>query len=174
MYRDFVDVWLPAHPDLGHLVGDADADTVTTRRAKTFDEALKFFGKRSEYEELLVKLKAKQAEDAFWSVVRKRLPVSGRYLGDAMRGLKRWVDFVDLEGGMAVDDSGQVRASRKVPRVNGALPATGRAQPVWTRESGLSRLELLEWVDENWGECRALEARVPVLGDKNAIPTYGG
>ena len=114
------------------------------------------FNKRPDYNQLVDKLKAKQDEEIFWSEVRKRVPLTGERLGCAMRGLKTRVGF-DLAEVWLVGKHSQIRGLKRPPTIHNKAVKKGNKQPVWTQESGLSRRELLQWVDEHWEECKKLE-----------------
>lgn len=82
---------------------------------------------------------AKETEEALWKQIRQLLPVEGNSLGDALKGLKRWVDFAD---------------GRPYITTSPLLEHT----PVWTvLVPPKSIPEILEWVAHNWEEAKALE-----------------
>ncbi|KAL6706321.1 hypothetical protein ACN47E_005611 [Coniothyrium glycines] len=132
MYRRFVEEYMPTH-------GDMDTSKVIWSREEALQEALRVFGKQAEYDAMMAEHVQKEAEEALWKEIRDVLPVQGNSLGLALKGLRRWVVF--LEG---------------VPHV--AAEADLDSTPTWCVASlGMSRQELLQWVRQHWEEAKALE-----------------
>ncbi|KAH9882429.1 hypothetical protein J1614_000665 [Plenodomus biglobosus] len=129
MYRRFVEEYMPAHPDRG------TARAIT--RQEVLQEALQFFNKHAEYEEMMNGHRLKEAEDDVWKEIRERLPVEGNSLGTALKGLRRWVVFQD----------GKPRIATQMQEYT-----------AWTSfMAAESKDAVLDWVIENWKEAKALE-----------------
>jgi hypothetical protein len=130
MYRRFVEEYMPAHSEVGQ-------DKDWTRKG-VLDEALDMFGKHEQYQAMLAEHNTKEEEEALWGRIRELLPVEGNSLGEALKGLKRWVDFAQGR-----------------PYVT-AQPV--EHSPVWTViVPPESIAEVLDWVKHNWQEVKALE-----------------
>ncbi|KAL9091040.1 MAG: hypothetical protein Q9159_001666 [Coniocarpon cinnabarinum] len=163
MYRGFVEEWLPSqqsHPDIStshdreHFT---DREALFRRRTAALHDALSFFEKRDEYDRLVTNLNEIQEEATFWTEVRQRIPLTAERLGCAMRGLKSWVGFNIAEMILVKQDGGTSRTLRRPPMILSRPVKKGSKQPTWTKETGLSRGDLLLWVDSNWQTCKKLE-----------------
>ncbi|KAI8933207.1 hypothetical protein NX059_009842 [Plenodomus lindquistii] len=129
MYRRFVEEYMPAHSEKG--TGNAK-----TRR-QVLEEALLFFNKHAEYEEMMRVHRLKEAEDVMWKDIRERLPVEGNSLSAALKGLRRWVSFQD----------GKPHVATELQEYTGWIP-------LMTADA---RDAVLDWVADNWKEAKALE-----------------
>ncbi|CBY01665.1 hypothetical protein LEMA_P004520.1 [Plenodomus lingam JN3] len=129
MYRRFVQEYMPAHPDRGNR------NAIT--RDEVLQEALHFFNKHAEYEEMIRGHRLREAEEDLWKGIRERLPVEGNSLSTALKSLRRWVVFKDGKPGMAT----QVQE-----------------YTTWISFMAAdSKDAVLDWVLENWKEAKALE-----------------
>ncbi|KAF2852022.1 hypothetical protein T440DRAFT_49866 [Plenodomus tracheiphilus IPT5] len=129
MYRRFVEEYMPAHPHRG--------TTTTITRQEVLQEALQFFDKHAEYEEMMRGHRLKEAEEDLWKDIRERLPVEGNSLGMALKSLRRWVAFQD----------GKPCIASEVQEYTAwiSLMVTG------------SKNAVLDWILENWKQAKALE-----------------
>lgn len=99
-YRAFVEDWLPGHPDAG-----ARAGSEPLRREVVMEEALEAFGKREEFEGRMRWFLEERREVTFWESVKRVLPLEdGKKSNLVLRGLRRWVGFVEDEGEEVVGD----------------------------------------------------------------------
>lgn len=130
MYRRFVEEYMST-------LSDAEESESWSRR-EVLEEALKTFGKRGQYNKIMEEHNQKEAEDALWRSIRDLLPVEGRSLGTAVKGLRHWVDFKDGN-----------------PCITARPLAT---TPVWTAEVPPGRIQhVLDWVAVNWQEVKSRE-----------------
>ena len=176
MYRHFIEDWLPSNPEAGKKRELQGVDDLHELRSWVLEEALNNFGKQLEYDEMVDRLKAREKEDTFWVEVRRRLPLQGDSLGVTMRGLRRWVhfDYEEVEWMTEVDPATRERTEVEVvlhpPTIREQPVMNKESQPMWTKNSGLCREELLYWVDDNWEQIKSLE-REREKTDKGAKKT---
>ena len=123
MYRDFVDEWLQARPDIGKA-----KEWSTVLRNDVLEEALDAYERRKEYEERL----------EAWKVERKELTAKQvgnevrRAMGRDARESKQELDFCDgawigvLEAAARHDTSTKNKAMTETPEEDQAVPSTKR------------------------------------------------
>ncbi|KAF1941171.1 hypothetical protein EJ02DRAFT_455359 [Clathrospora elynae] len=131
MYQRFVKEYMLEHPEKG--------DTNTWTRQQVLQEALTVFDKQMEYDSMMEGHRVKEAEEKLWKDIRAAVPVQSNSLALIMKGLRRWVDFEEEH-----------------PRIT---PEPNLGEPlIWSNfVSADNRDGVLEWVEENWEEVKALE-----------------
>ena len=136
MYRDFVEEWVPFHPDAG-------LQQRPGTRQQILQEALVRFGKVAEYDKIMEAQTLAEAEAALWSRIAALLPFAGNAKNLTMRALKRWTCFID---GKPV-----IRAVPVVAYEN---------LPLWVSLFPAAEIDnILEWVSSHWGMVKSLEKR---------------
>ncbi len=126
-------------------------------RETVLKEALEWFGKQEEYDEMIERHRRKEAEEKLWGQIRAVVPCEGNSLAVAMKGLRRWVEF---------SDDGKPRIAKE-PNLGDPLR--------WSEFVDESnREEVLSWVKENWAEAKGLEKarakRAKEMGGRDASP----
>ncbi|KAF1830805.1 hypothetical protein BDW02DRAFT_572639 [Decorospora gaudefroyi] len=131
MYQRFVEAYMPAHPERG-------ASNSWTRD-QVLQEAIDVFDKQAEYDTMMEVHYLKSAEEELWKDIRAAVPVQSNSLALILKGLRRWVSFED----------GQ-------PLIT---PEPNLGEPlVWSKFiSANNRNAVLQWVQANWEEVKALE-----------------
>jgi hypothetical protein len=89
MYARFVEEYMPAHANKNA--------SVNWTRQQVLAEALEMFNKQSEYDMMIKGHNFKEAEETLWQEIREVVPAQGNSLIVAMKGLRRWVKFLDGE-----------------------------------------------------------------------------
>ena len=134
MYRRFVEEYVPAHVETG-------AARVWTRQ-EVLHEALQSFNKHTEYDAMMADHRTKESEEALWKDIREVLPVEGNSLSNALKALRRWVNFQDGK-----------------PYITSNPLEEAVVWKILMAET--TRDNVLRWVEDNWKEAKALEkARV--------------
>ncbi|KAL9037855.1 MAG: hypothetical protein Q9180_003487 [Flavoplaca navasiana] len=126
--ENFMTEWLPRRPSIGFVEEDRQS-----HRERLVKEAVESFGKRTEYEQMVVKHKHKLMKDAMWRKIVKVLPLEGKELGEAIKALKallRW------------EDGGPVWCVEGIPDTR--VPAL---------EDDIVDSVVLPWVTEHWREA---------------------
>lgn len=132
MYARFIERFMPAYPDNG--------TTPVWTRQSVLEEALKYFEKKYEYQTMIAQHQLLEKDKALWKRIKESLPLEGnKDLGLTLKGLKKWVDFVNGQPCIAV------------------FPVI-EYPPVWAR-AVKDEDKLLHWVSEHWEQVRDLEKR---------------
>lgn len=90
MTENFITDWLPRRPNIGVVEEDRQS-----QRERLIKEAVETFGKRTEYQQMVVKHKQRLMKDEMWRKIVKVLPLEGKDLGETIKALKalmRWED----------------------------------------------------------------------------------
>ncbi|KAL8838511.1 MAG: hypothetical protein Q9176_005063 [Flavoplaca citrina] len=90
MIENFIMEWLPKHLSIGVVEEDRQS-----QRERLIKEAVETFGKRTEYQQMVVNHKQRLMKDEMWRKIVKVLPLEGKDLGEAIKALKallRWED----------------------------------------------------------------------------------
>jgi hypothetical protein len=131
MYARFVEEYMPAHADKNA--------SVTWTRQQVLEEAIEMFGKQAEYNVMIEEHNFKEAEEGLWQEIRNVVPVEGNSLTVAMKGLRRWVKFLNGEPHIADEPDLEDK-------------------PMWTKLMALgSKESLLSWVKDHWQEAKVAE-----------------
>jgi hypothetical protein len=131
MYARFIEAYMPAHADKNV--------SINWTRQQVLEEALDMFNKQAEYNIMIEEHKFKEAEEDLWQEIRDVVPAQGNSLTVAMKGLRRWVSFVNGEPHIAVE-----------PDLDD--------KPAWTRLMAPgSKESLLNWVKAHWMEAKVAE-----------------
>jgi hypothetical protein len=133
MYRRFVENYMPDHPEAGK--------GKNWTRKHVLEEALNTFDRQEQYEAMMTEHSMKEAEEALWKQIRERLPLEGSSLGEALKGLRRWVRFTD---------------GRPEITTEPMLETTLVWRTIVTPESIPT---LLDWVEQNWKEAKDREKK---------------
>lgn len=150
MYMRFVEGWLPAHPNVGAEVSDD-----LRNKLVVVNQAVDFFGKRSEYNERIATFEAADAEARLWEKIKARITGNKDSVNATIRGLRRWVSMDPNEKNPEL--AMQILTE---PRMD------AEKQPKWSSGCMIEE-ELLEWVDKHWEPCKKLE-RERVKGQAEA------
>ncbi|KAF2437152.1 hypothetical protein EJ08DRAFT_623681 [Tothia fuscella] len=133
MFTNCMNEWIPSHPEVWE-------NRKVWTKEEVLAEAVRFFGIGKEYETMITAHRNKVAEEELIKGIQNAIPEDGQKLGEAMRGLKRFVKWDD--GKLALcDDMGDVSD-----------------KPRWSAEIKEEQREgVLKWVNENWEELRRRE-----------------
>lgn len=134
MFRRFLEEWVPANPDAG-------LNKPVWTREQVMEEALKTFGKREEYRAMVEEKIAKDKEDALWAKIKALLPLENEQLGEAMRGLRRFLRVEDGQPVVCTSWDNEI-ADR---------------QPLLPGLNEESEKRLLEWIRGHWEELKKME-----------------
>ncbi|KAF2703020.1 hypothetical protein K504DRAFT_486017 [Pleomassaria siparia CBS 279.74] len=136
MYRKFVEEYMPSHSDVG------TSDRQWTR-SEILVSGLETFGKQDEYDKMMREHKTQEADAQLWKQVKESLPLEGEALNLVVRGLKRWVQFIE----------GQ-------PHISDDANLDTESQPIWIEaidaDSG-HQDALLLWIRDHWAKVKTLE-----------------
>ncbi|PVI00946.1 hypothetical protein DM02DRAFT_614008 [Periconia macrospinosa] len=140
MYRRFMTEFIPTHPSVG-LHSEEGSSSPPWTRDQVLEEALTTFSAHAEYQRMMTEHNTKEAEETFWKRVKDVIPAEGSSLAVGVKGLRRWVGFVDGK-----------------PYIRSSCV---KETPIWTEEiRGEGREEeVLRWVGENWQTVKALEKK---------------
>ncbi|KAL8645611.1 MAG: hypothetical protein Q9226_007220 [Calogaya cf. arnoldii] len=130
MYMNFVNEWLPRHPEVGVVEEDREE-----QRKRLTEEALDRFGKRGEYKQMVEDHKERLMKDGKWREFVKALPLEGKELGEAVKALKAvlgWEDGAPVLCGESME-------GERVPAL----------------EDEIVESVVLPWVLEHWREAVA-------------------
>lgn len=130
MYNRFVEEYMLSDPETGKQ------DRLWTRE-EVLEEALHMYAKHDEYQAMIKEHTLREKDNAIWQRVRDILPLEGKSLGTALKGLKRWVNFKE----------GQ-------PFITSEAMITD--QPLWALAVS-DEDRVLAWVSQNWAEVKSLE-----------------
>jgi hypothetical protein len=131
MYARFVEEYMPAHTDKN--------TSSNWSRQHVLEEAIETFDKQAEYKLMIDEHKFKGAEEKLWQELREIVPAQGNSLTVAMKGLRRWVKFLD-----------------GVPHIAAEPDLDDR--PAWTMLMAPgSKESLLGWVKDHWEEAKVAE-----------------
>ena len=141
MYRDFIDVWVPAHPRAG-------SKHRLWAREDILEDAIQTFNKSTEYDAIMKTQQLAQAEKELWSRIAAIIPFTGDAMSLVMRALKRWTDFSDAK-----------------PFIRAFPIVEYQSLPLWVSCFPAEEKEcVLEWVQSHWERVRSLEKRRISLG----------
>ncbi|CAA9963096.1 hypothetical protein PTMSG1_06464 [Pyrenophora teres f. maculata] len=133
MYQRFVEKYVPAHTEKG-------ATNIWTRQ-EVLQDALISFNKQTEYDAMIEEHNLKTREEELWKEIKVAVPVPINKLDPVMKGLRRWVEFVDGQPCIA-----------SVPNLKEPL--------VWSKcVSEKNKDAVLEWVKQNWEQVKSLEKK---------------
>jgi hypothetical protein len=131
MYSRFVEEYMPAHTDKN--------GSVTWTRQQVLQEAIEVFDKQAEYNIMMEVHKFKEEEEGLWQEIREVVPAEGNSLTMAMKGLRRWVGFLDGKPHIATEPDLEDK-------------------PMWTKLMAPgSKESLLSWVKDHWEEAKVAE-----------------
>jgi hypothetical protein len=149
MYSRFVEEYMPAHADKNA--------SVNWTRQQLLEEAIDMFDKQVEYNTMMEEHNFKEAEEGLWQEIRDVVPVEGNSLTVAMKGLRRWVKFLNGEPYIADEPDLEDK-------------------PTWTKLMAPgSKESLLGWVKDHWEEAKVAEkARAAAVKAAATISGTGG
>ncbi|KAF2269578.1 hypothetical protein CC78DRAFT_529314 [Lojkania enalia] len=130
MYGRFIEEYMPAHPEAG-------TDGREWTREEVLGKALDTFQKHEQYHAMIKEHEIRENEMDLWRRIKEHLPLEGKSLGFALKGLKRWVDFKDGQPYILSE-----------PILEDHI--------IWSRVTS-NEDQLMAWITLNYAQVKALE-----------------